>query len=317
MTELRFDGQVAIVTGGGSGIGAASAKALAARGAKVVIVDLGCDTPGDGSDPERGRQIAAEIRAAGGEALALFADIGEPGVAEEAVDLALKEFGGVHILLGNAAIERTQKFYKYSWEEVHRHLDVNLLGSWALCKAAWPHLRAQNYGRVIFSASSSLLGAITGTPYAMSKGGLVSLNRSLAGYASAVNLDIKFNIISPYAHTRMWTHPQYGGTPETRAAQDELGRHVSAEGVAKTVVVLAHESCPPNGEIYSCANGKVEKIYFAVTEGVEDRDMTPESLLASWAEVENTDGAEELKGTSLDYATPFMARAWKVMAGES
>jgi NAD(P)-dependent dehydrogenase (short-subunit alcohol dehydrogenase family) len=289
--------------------------ALAARGAKVVVNDLGCDVPGEGSDPERGKAVVGRIEAAGGAAVAHFGDIGAPGIADEAVALALTEFGRVDIVFSNAAIEKLADFHAFTRQEVQAHLNVDLFGAWSLCRAAWPHFAEQNYGRIIFSASSAVLGGSKGVPYAMAKGGLVAFSRSLGGIARASKLDIKSNVIAPYAHTQMWTHPQYGTGPELDAIREETRRLLPPEGVATTVVVLAHEACPASGEIFACANGKVHRIYFAMTPGVEKRDLTPEYLLENWQRLEGAEGSREILGTSHDLALPFMERAKAVVSG--
>jgi NAD(P)-dependent dehydrogenase (short-subunit alcohol dehydrogenase family) len=317
METLRFDGRVAIVTGGGSGIGEAAVNALAARGAKVVVTDFGCDVPGDGSDRGRGEAVVSKIIASGGEAVAHWGDIGVPGVAEDAVSLALKTFGRIDIVVSNAAIERLADFYDFTRQDIYDHLNVDLLGAWSICRAAWPHFARQNHGRIVMTGSSSFLGGIKGVPYALAKGGLVSFSRSLSGIAKLSNLNIKSNLIAPYAHTRMWTHPQYGSGPEVEAYREEAKRLFPASGIAPTILVLAHEACPASGQIYGCTNGKVQRFFFASTPGIEKRDLTPEHLLANWETLDEAGPWSELLGTSMDVGTPFMARAKAVLTDEA
>ena len=230
MAELRFDGRVAIVTGGGRGIGKANAMALAGRGASVVINDLGCDGFGRGSDPDVAETVAEDIRQSGGKAAAHCGDIGAPGTGEALVALALREFGRVDIVLSNAMFERLGTFYELSRAEVQAHLNTDVFGAWALLSAAWPHFQTQNYGRVLISVSTSLLGGgIGGVPYAMAKGALVSFNRSLANIAKTDGLDVKTNVIAPYAFTQMWEgdaeRRSRAGTARRRPALSAARRH--------------------------------------------------------------------------------------------
>src|SRR5262249_34855160 len=146
------------VTGGGRGIGKANAVALAKRGAMVVINDLGCDGFGRGSDPKVAEAAAEEIRRAGGKAIAHFGDIGAPDTAAKLVELALREFGRIDIVLSNAMFERLGTFHQISRQEVQDHLNTDVFGAWSLMSAAWPHFERQNYGRILITVSTSLLG---------------------------------------------------------------------------------------------------------------------------------------------------------------
>jgi NAD(P)-dependent dehydrogenase (short-subunit alcohol dehydrogenase family) len=315
MSELRFDGRVAIVTGGGRGIGKANALALAKRGAGVVINDLGCDGFGRGSDPNIAEAVAEEIRQAGGKAVAQCADIGAPDVAEELTGLALSEFGRVDIVLSNAMFERLAPFYEISREEVQAHLNTDVFGAWSLLKAVWPHFEKQNYGRVLISVSSSLLGGGTGgVPYAMCKGALVSFNRSLANIARVGNLDIKSNVIAPYAFTQMW-EAMPSVVPD-EAVRDATRRYLPPDGIAPTALALTHESCPASGQIFVCANGKVQRFFYAKSPGIEAADLTPELIIENFDKLESPDGWEEVIGVSMQTGTPFMARAIEVVSGK-
>jgi NAD(P)-dependent dehydrogenase (short-subunit alcohol dehydrogenase family) len=309
MGELRFNGRVAVVSGAGNGIGKANAIALARRGAKLVINDLGCDVMGRGSDPAVSETTARQIRDEGGEAIALFGDIGASGVADAAIDLALRTFGRIDIVVGSAVIERVANFYDLTREDILDHLNPDLFGDWSLCKAAWPHFAKQNYGRIVLSASSAMFGGAMGVPYALSKGAIVAFNRSLAGLAQAASLDIKSNVISPYAYSRMF---DVMGDPKSI---EEAKRLIPPEGVSPTLLVLAHESCPVSGQIYGCANGKVQKWFFASSEGLEQAGLTPEFLLENWGKVDDLEGWREVIGTSMDMARPFMQRAKAISSG--
>jgi NAD(P)-dependent dehydrogenase (short-subunit alcohol dehydrogenase family) len=315
MAELRFDGRVAIVTGGGRGIGKANAMALAERGARVVINDLGCDGFGRGSDPDVAESAAEEIRKAGGKAVAQCADIGAPDTAAELVGLALSEFGRVDIVLSNAMFERLAPFYEISREEVQAHINTDVFGAWSLLAVAWPLFEKQNYGRILMSVSTSLLGGGTGgVPYAMCKGALVSFNRSLANIAKVGGLDIKSNVIAPYAFTQMWeAMPSVVPEPERREATK---RYLPPEGISPVALALTHENCPASGQIFVCANGKVQRFFYAKSPGIEAAHLTPEHIIDNWQELEGMDGWEEVVGVSMETGNPFMARAIEVISGK-
>lgn len=315
MSELRFDGRVAIVTGGGRGIGKANAMALAQRGASVVINDLGCDGFGRGSDPDVAEAAAEEIRKAGGKAIAQCADIGAPDTAEELVGLALSEFGRVDIVLSNAMFERLAPFYEISREEVQAHLNTDVFGAWSLISAVWPRFEQQNYGRILISVSTSLLGGgAGGVPYAMAKGALVSFNRSLTNIAKTGGHDIKSNVIAPYAFTQMWeAMPSVVPEEERRVA---VKHYLPPEGIAPTALALTHERCPMSGQIFVCTNGKVQRFFYAKSPGIETADFTAEYILDNFDKLASTENCEEVIGVSMDTGTPFMARAIEVLSGK-
>jgi NAD(P)-dependent dehydrogenase (short-subunit alcohol dehydrogenase family) len=319
MNTLRFDGRVAIVTGGGGGLGSAAARALAERGAKVVVTDLGCDVQGHGSDPERAQAVVDEICAQGGTAIAHFGDIGAPGVAKDALALALDEFGRVDILVNNAMFERLDHFYELTRQEIQEHLDVGLYGIWELCAAAWPHLVRQDYGRIVITGSTALLGVNRALPYGLAKGAQVSFNRTMGHIARTNGQNIKSNIILPLGMSLMWGHPQYGVVtdPAELAEREVMRRVLTSEGVATTVVALAHESCPVSGEMYSCTNGQVKRLFFGLSTGLELADLTPEYLSEHWDQANRTDDWQDIGTIDSSSVSAIVTKRARAIFGEA
>lgn len=274
MRNLRFDGRVAVVTGAGHGLGRAYVHLLAARGATVVVNDLG-GSP-DGAPPDAvgagaAQRVVDEITEAGGQAVASRHDIsGEEG-AHACVQLAVDTFGRVDIVINNAGINPTAPFEDTPRELFERVLGVHLLGTWSVTQAAWPHFRAQRYGRVINTSSGAMYqGHGISATYAAAKAAIYGLTRDLA--VEGEELDIKVNTLCPGALTRMLA----SSSPE-QIARMTLWR---PDAVANVVAVLAHESCPVSGETIESRGGEVRRLYIAKTQGVEldSAMLTPETI---------------------------------------
>jgi NAD(P)-dependent dehydrogenase (short-subunit alcohol dehydrogenase family) len=282
LDELRFDGRTAIVTGAGGNpsLGRAHALLLAARGARVVVNDIGHDpeTPGY-SGVASAESVAREIRALGGEAAADSHSVASEEGAAAIVETALAAFGGVDILVNNAGISIAAPFDEMSSRDFRRHIEINLMGPLWLCRAAWPHMRAKGYGRIVNVTSGALAGFAWLAAYGASKGGLFSLTRSLAAEGAACG--IKVNSVNPGAFTRMLAAQQAETSPMYRHASQNL----PAELVSPVVAFLAHESCPVSGECIEAVGGEVRRILLAQTPGFSDRALDPETLARRWGEV--------------------------------
>ncbi|MDH6217929.1 SDR family NAD(P)-dependent oxidoreductase [Streptomyces pseudovenezuelae] len=295
MSEFSFDGRVAVVTGAGRGIGRAHARLLARRGAKVVVNDLGGSMDGEGADTGPAQQVVDEIRAAGGEAVADTHDVSTEAGGQAIVDSAIEHFGRIDVLVNNAGIIRWAGLPEVDLDNLERHLAVHLIGSFNTLRAAWPHFVAQNYGRVVLTTSSGVLGLPNNLSYAAAKGGTIGLARSakLAGEPH----DIKVNLIAPAAMTRM------GGGSDTEEPTDVPGQpYMPSDAVAPMVAYLAHENCPVSGEIYTAGAGRFARLFIASTEGYahEDGPASIEDVAGNW------DAINDEKG----YYVPADLMAW-------
>jgi len=205
-TPIRFDNQVAIVTGAGGGLGRSHALQLAARGAKVVVNDLGVSRNGSGDGSGNGmtpaESVVAEIRAAGGQAFASAASVTDPASVQEMVERAMKEWGRIDILVNNAGFLRDKTFSKMSLDDFRAIVDVHLMGAVYCTKAVWEIMKQQNYGRIVMTTSSSgLFGNFGQSNYGAAKMALVGLMQTLALEGEKFN--VRVNCLAPTAATRM------------------------------------------------------------------------------------------------------------------
>ncbi|MEV0404663.1 SDR family NAD(P)-dependent oxidoreductase [Actinoallomurus sp. NPDC050550] len=279
MAELRFDGRVAIVTGAGHGLGRQHALELAARGAKVVVNDLGGALDGSGASTGPAADVVAEIKKNGGEAVASPDNVATVEGAEAIVRAALDAFGRVDIVVNNAGILRDKSFKNMSPEEFDQVIAVHLRGSFLVTHAAWPHLREQAYGRVVMTSSpAGLFGNFGQANYSAAKMGLVGLTKTLA--AEGAKYGIKVNAIAPIAWTRM--------TEDLFPA--EFQDRLSVEHVTPVVVWLAHESNDGSGETYSVGGGRVSRVFVAEGPGFTKKDgLSVEDVRDNWQQINETE----------------------------
>jgi NAD(P)-dependent dehydrogenase (short-subunit alcohol dehydrogenase family) len=292
MSELRFDGRVAVVTGAGRGIGRAYARLLAERGASVVVNDLGGSMAGEGSDAGPASAVAAEIVGAGGTALADTNDVSTVSGADALVGAAVERFGRIDVLVNNAGIIRWASFPEADADTLERHLAVHVRGAFNTTRAAWPHMVEQQYGRIVMTTSTGMLGLVGNLSYATAKGGVVGLMRNLA--VEGAPHGIKVNAIAPAAVTRM--AGQSGDEPGTVAPV------MAPEQVAPMVAYLAHDDCPVTGEIYTAGFGRFARLFVATTEGYvhATEDATVEDVAAHWTQINDETG----------YSVPASLDAW-------
>ena len=270
--EIEFKGRVAIVTGAGGGLGRQHALALAKRGAKVLVNDLGGAVDGSGGSVSAAQAVVDEIRAAGGEALANGASVTDFEAVQAMVQQAVDAWGRVDILVNNAGILRDKSFAKMDMADFRL---VHLMGAAHCCKAVWPHMVAQNYGRIVMTTSSTgLYGNFGQSNYGAAKLAQVGLMQTLAIEGAKHN--IRVNALAPTAATRM-TEALF--PPQILDA-------LKPEAVVPAMLVLAHESAPTR-TILCAGGGSFEAAHITLTQGVHIGlgGDAPEQLAARLAEV--------------------------------
>jgi len=274
---IRFEGRVAIVTGAGGGLGRAYALALARRGARVVVNDLGGARDGTGHS-DAALETVAEIEAEGGTAMADGGSVTDFEQMAAMVERAKAAWGGVHVLINNAGILRDKSFAKMDMADFRAVIDVHLIGSANATRAAWETMREQAYGRILMTSSSTgLYGNFGQANYAAAKLGLAGLARTLA--LEGARYDIRVNTIAPTATTRM-TQDIF---PPELLARFEPGL------VAPTALFLVSDAAP-TGIIAAAGGGVVQAAHITLTRGVALDEPTPEAVAANWARIADREG---------------------------
>jgi len=279
--SIDFKGRVAIVTGAGGGLGKQHALALAARGAKVVVNDLGGDVHGVGGSVSAAQAVVDEIRAAGGEAIANGASVTDFEAVQQMVQQTLDTWGRVDILVNNAGILRDKSFAKMDLADFRLVMDVHVMGSVNCTKAVWPLMQAQNYGRIMMTTSSSgLYGNFGQANYGAAKMALVGLMQTLSIEGEKHN--IRINALAPTAATRMTE----GLMPEA------VLKALEPTAVVPAMLVMVSEDAP-NRTIMCAGAGGFEAAQITLTQGVYlgVGPDTPERLAAALAQVTDSSGA--------------------------
>jgi NAD(P)-dependent dehydrogenase (short-subunit alcohol dehydrogenase family) len=279
---FRLDGRVAIVTGAGGGVGRAHAKALAARGACVVVNDLGIALEGSAPSSEVAQRVVDEIVDTGGEAISDAHSVADPDEARAIVRTALDAYGTVDILVNNAGVLDDQLLADVDDAYVGRVLDTHLLGAVSLCQAVWAPMASQGRGRIVNTSSGAVFGSAGGTVYQTAKAGLIGLTRSLA--LAGADVGIRVNAIMPTAYTRMTA-----GIPD-EAFRAFMERTFGPERVASFVVLLACDDAPVTGECFLVGGGRVARAFLGVTGGYISEDPSPEDFAGHLDEVMDTAG---------------------------
>ena len=291
---IDFTGRVAIVTGAGGGLGREHALALAARGAKVLVNDVGGGAA---------QAVVDEICAAGGQALANGASVTDFVAVQAMVQQAIDAWGRVDVLVNNAGILRDKSFSKMDVDDFRLVLEVHLMGAVHCCKAVWPQMQAQEYGRIAMTTSSTgLYGNFGQSNYGAAKLAQVGLMQTLALEGAKHN--IRVNALAPTAHTRMTE----GVLPEAMLAALKPGAVVPA------LLVLAHEDAPTR-TILCAGAGSFEAAHITLTQGLylgAGADV-PEQLAARLAQVTDRQG-EQVPGSGMAQG---MAELQKALAAQT
>lgn len=281
---IGLENRVAIVTGAGAGLGRSYAIALARRGARVLVNDLGAALDGTGSDVSAADAVAAEIVADGGEAVADHTSVATAEGGEEIVTHAIDAFGGLDILVNNAGNMRLSSFAKLDVRAIGEVLDVHLGGAFYVTKPAWMVMSAQKRGRIVFTGSGlGAFGIYGAGVYAAAKGGIAGLLNVLE--FESERHGIRVNGVAPMANTRMGAEDLYSALPDSSVGPDL---------VAPVVVYLASDECAVNGEMWSVGAGSVARLFVGRTEGyfkhpARDGALTAEDVAVHTAEIVSTE----------------------------
>jgi NAD(P)-dependent dehydrogenase (short-subunit alcohol dehydrogenase family) len=272
---LHFDGEVALVTGAGQGLGRAHALALAGRGARVVVNDISGGDADARSSTKPAVAVVNEIIAAGGEAAVVDGSVATASGGAAAVEQALSTFGRLDIVIHNAGIKGRSSLESLSAEQLHDVMGVHLFGAFHVLQPAWPHLQAQKSGRVILTTSGvGFFGSAGASSYAAAKMALVGLVRTLA--LEGEPFDIRVNGIAPMARTEM-----------AGAVFGSLTPKIDPTLVAEVVVALAHRDTPFNGRILSAGGGRVAELFLGATVGYFNERLSAEDVVEHQAQVED------------------------------
>jgi NAD(P)-dependent dehydrogenase (short-subunit alcohol dehydrogenase family) len=283
--SINFEGRVASVTGAGNGLGRSHALALAERGAKVVVNDLGGARDGTGASSDAAMEVVGMIEAAGGEAFAHGANVAKFDEVQDMVAQAMEKWGRVDILINNAGILRDKSFAKMDLADFQLVMDVHLMGSVNCTKAVWDIMREQNYGRIVMTTSSSgMYGNFGQTNYGAAKMAVLGFMNTLVLEGGKNNIHV--NALAPTAGTRM---------TEDLMPPEVLGM-LTAESVTAGALILCDEKAPTRTILCAGAGGYAKTNVFE-TDGIfmPVDEQTPEAILAKWDELSDTSNQQALE----------------------
>jgi NAD(P)-dependent dehydrogenase (short-subunit alcohol dehydrogenase family) len=298
---MRFDDQVAVISGAGGGLGKQYALLLASRGARVLVNDLGGSVTGAGSSTDAAAAVAEEIREHGGTAIADTSSVTSPEGGQAIIDAALRTWGRIDIVINNAGIVRDAPFEDVTADRLEPLLEVHLKGAFHVTRPAWKVMRERRYGRIVNTCSAAgLLGAERMSNYGAAKTGLIGLTRVLA--AEGADHDIKVNAIAPIAYTRMLAHSVDGAT-----GREAVENHATAQAVLDDLVAqylqkldpalvapvaafLTHRDCPVSGEIYTVGAGHVARFFIGRTKGFYSPALSIEQVRDHLEEIRDEAG---------------------------
>jgi NAD(P)-dependent dehydrogenase (short-subunit alcohol dehydrogenase family) len=295
MSELRFDGEVVLVTGAGRGAGRSHALSLASRGARIVVADPGVAMDGSGHSDGPADEVVAAIKAGGGEAVASFESVVEEKGATAMVELALDTFGRLDAVINNAGIAAPDLFEDHSADDFRRMMDVHYFGTVFVSRAAWTHFLKVGKGRIVNTVSEGAMGMLgMQTAYGGAKGGVIGLTLALA--VEGVKHGVSVNGFAPRVASRM-SSPEVLSHVNQRPPEQfaRLGAIFAPELCSPAAVYLAHKSCPLNGEILVCGGGKVMRVAFMQNEGFESSSLSVEQIAANFDKVMDMSDAKVVR----------------------
>lgn len=297
--KIRFDDRVAIVTGAGVGLGRSHALGLAARGAKVVVNDLGAATDGSGTSSEAALSVVEEIKAAGGQAIAHGADVSDPEGVDDMVKQAMARWGRIDIVVNNAGILRDKTFGKLSLDDFRKVVDVHLMGSATVSHACWQIMREQGYGRIVLTSSGSgLYGNFGQSNYGAAKAAMMGLMNVL--HIEGARDNIRVNVLAPTAATRM---------TEALIPADALAL-MAPETITPGLLYLVSEDAPSRVMLGAGA-GCFAQTRVYETQGITlTGEITPEDVAERFADVTDPEGQEEL-ANAFEQTKKYVANASK------
>ena len=284
MSAIRFDGRVAIVTGAGVGLGRSHALGLAARGAKVVVNDLGVSRDGTGTSSEAARAVVAEINAMGGEAMSHGADVSDEDAVKDMVAQAMDAWGRIDICVNNAGILMDKTFAKMEMSAFRKVVDVHLIGSANVAHACWPIMRAQKYGRVVFTSSASgIYGNFGQSNYGAAKAAMLGLMNVL--HMEGARDNIRVNTLAPTAATRM-----------TAELLPEVAQELLApETITPGLLFLVSEDAPSQVILGAGAGSYAEtRVYETPGITLMGADNTPEVVAAQFNQIRDPENQQQL-----------------------
>ncbi len=282
MSEVRFDGRVAIITGAGGGLGRSHALLLASRGAKVVVNDLGGSRDGTGAGTSMADQVVQEIKQAGGEAVADYHGVDTAAGGEAIVKTALDAFGKVDIVIANAGILRDRAFHNITEEDWDKVFAVHLKGSFDVVQPAFRIMRQNAYGRIVFTTSNAgLYGNFGQANYSSAKTALLGFMNTLELEGAKYN--IKANTIAPVAASRLTEDVMPPAVLEK----------LKPEYVSPAVAYLCSEECQLSGNIFTAGGGYIGRAAIVEGKGAFIPNPTIEAIRDNLAKITDMSGAEE------------------------
>lgn len=295
---ISFEGKVAIVTGAGNGLGRSHALELAARGAKVVVNDLGGARDGSGTSSEAAQEVVRLIEENGGEAIAHGANVAKYDEVQDMVNQTMEKWGRVDILINNAGILRDKSFAKMEIDDFKLVLDVHVMGSVNCTKAVWDIMREQNYGRIVMTTSSSgMYGNFGQSNYGAAKMAVLGLMNTLV--LEGAKYDIRVNALSPTAGTRMTED----------LMPENILKMLSPEAVTAGALTLCDDDAPNKFILCAGAGGYASTRLFE-TDGcfIGEEDQNPETVRENWSTISDTEQQFTLESGALQ-TQKFLGKA--------